>query len=106
MRKACSLCKICQHTKKKSIKYGKLPAKEPEVTLWETLSLDLIGPYTIQSTKDKSKKFKLHVVTMIDPSTGWFEVKQISDKEAHTVAEAVKQMWLSRYPWLTQSYPR
>ena len=92
MRKAYSSCKICQHTKKKSIKYGKLPAKEPEVTPWETLCVDLIGPYTIQSTKDKSKELKLHAVTMIDPSTGWFEVKQISDKEAHTVAEAVEQM--------------
>lgn len=36
---------------------------------------------------------------MIDPATGWFEITQISNKESHTVAEAVEQTWLSRYPW-------
>ena len=36
---------------------------------------------------------------MIDPATSWFEMKQIPNKEAHTVAQAVEQAWLSRYPW-------
>ena len=39
---------------------------------------------------------------MIDPVTGWFEMKQIPTKEAHTVAEAVEQTWLARCPWPTQ----
>ena len=39
---------------------------------------------------------------MIDPATSWFEIKQIPNKESHTVAEAVEQTWLSRYPWPTQ----
>ena len=37
-------------------KYGKLPAKQPEVTPWETLCMDLIGPYKIQSKEDKGKE--------------------------------------------------
>ena len=36
---------------------------------------------------------------MIDPATSWFEMKQIPNKEAHTVAQAVEQAWLTRYPW-------
>ena len=36
---------------------------------------------------------------MIDPATSWFEMKQITNKQAVTVAEAVEQTWLSRYPW-------
>ena len=36
---------------------------------------------------------------MIDPATSWFEMKQISNKDAFTVAQAVEQTWLSRYPW-------
>ena len=36
---------------------------------------------------------------MIDPTTGWFEVKEILDKEPGTVANAVEQAWLTRYPW-------
>ena len=36
---------------------------------------------------------------MIDPATSWFEMKQITNKQAVTVAEAVEQTWLTRYPW-------
>ena len=36
---------------------------------------------------------------MIDPATSWFEMKQIPNKQAVTVANAVEQAWLSRYPW-------
>ena len=87
----CQSCRICQFTKRKSIKYGKLPAKEAETVPWDMLCVDLIGPYKIQSTKKKDKEINLHAVTMIDPATGWFEIKQIKNKEAHTVAEAVEQ---------------
>ena len=102
MEDVCKSCKICQFTKRKSIKYGKLPAKEAETVPWDTLCVDLIGPYKIQSTTNKDKEINLHAVTMIDPATGWFEIKQIENKEAHTVAEVVEQTWLSRYPWPTQ----
>ena len=36
---------------------------------------------------------------MIDPATSWFEMKQIPNKQASTVAQAVEQTWLTRYPW-------
>jgi transposase InsO family protein len=35
---------------------------------------------------------------MIDPATSWFEIKSITNKSAITVAEAVEQTWLTRYP--------
>lgn len=89
-------------TKRKSIKYGKLPAKTAETEPWDTLCVDLIGPYQIKATTAKATDMVLHAVTMIDPATGWFEIKQIPNKEAHTVAETVEQTWLSRYPWPTQ----
>ena len=34
---------------------------------------------------------------MIDPVTGWFEIKQYDDKKSITVANIVKQEWLARY---------
>ena len=64
--------------------------------------MDLIGPYHFKSNKVKNKDIILHAVTMIDPATGWFEIAEISNKESHTVAETVEQVWLSRYPWPTQ----
>ena len=36
---------------------------------------------------------------MIDPATGWFEMKEIANKEAITIANVVEQTWLTRYPW-------
>ena len=35
---------------------------------------------------------------MIDPVTGWFEIKQYDDKKSITVAKIVEQEWLARYP--------
>ena len=102
VEKACKKCKVCQLTKRKSIKYGKLPAKIAESDPWEILCVDLIGPYHFKLKKKKNVDLILHAVTMIDPATGWFEISEIPNKESHTVAEAVEQTWLSRYPWPTQ----
>ena len=60
----------------KEISHGKLPEKQAEHVPWETLCVDLIGPYKfIQKNK---KPIKLWAVTMIDPATGWFEIKEIN----------------------------
>ena len=47
MHRQCKTCHVCQVTKKSNKKYGHLPAKEPEITLWEFLCVDMIGPYKI-----------------------------------------------------------
>jgi transposase InsO family protein len=41
-------------------------------------------------------------VTMNNPATGWFEIRQYYDKKSITVANTVEQEWFSRYPWPTQ----
>jgi hypothetical protein len=35
---------------------------------------------------------------MIDPSTGWFEVKDVDDKSAKESMNTFYDVWLSRYP--------
>jgi transposase InsO family protein len=35
---------------------------------------------------------------MIDPATGWFEIKQYDDKKSITVTNIVELEWLTRYP--------
>ena len=47
----CGKCHTCQWTKRKQNKYGKLPAKIAEV--------------------------QLLTVNMINPTTGWFKIKEI-----------------------------
>jgi len=41
----------------------------------------------------------MKAITMIDPATGWFEIKQYDDKQAISVAQIVEQTWQSRYSW-------
>jgi hypothetical protein len=98
VERVCKKCHICQKTKTTTRKYGFLPPKSPEAEPWERLCVDLkIGPYNIpwKGLKD----LKLHAVTMIDPATGWFKMRQISSKpHAYVVANEVELAWLTRYP--------
>lgn len=93
-------CPVCQLNKRQNKKLGWLPPKIAEATPWDTLCVDLIGPYKINR---KGKPVLVcRCVTMIDPATGWFEISQYRDKESITVANIVEEQWLSRYPWPTQ----
>ena len=99
----CKRCRTCQLTKRKTIKYGKLPPKEAEIDPWEVLCVDLIGPYKIKQAGAKNKDLILWCLTMIDPATGWFEMAPVpGNKEANTVANLAEQIWFSRYPWPQQ----
>jgi hypothetical protein len=91
-------CAICQKQKRQRRKYGLLPEKEAEFKPWERLCVDLIGPYKIKSKRGGRSLPELKCVTMIDPATGWFEIKQYDDKKSITVANIVEQEWLARYP--------
>ena len=98
-------------TKRKTIKYGKIPVKEVESKPWEKLCVDLIGPYKIKSNKEKykdkkgkmkPKDFEIHFLTMIDPATSWIEIAPITNKEPFTIAQTAESIWLTRYPWPTE----
>jgi putative transposase len=93
-----STCGVCQTQKKQRKRYGLLPEKEAEFQPWERLCVDLIGPDKIKSKKRGRALPELKCITMIDPATGWFEIKQYDDKRSITVANIVEQEWLTRYP--------
>jgi len=81
---------MCPLTKRN---YGLLPEKEAESELWEKLCIDLIGPYPIptkghKKTKD-STPLQLWAMAMIDPATGWIEIKEITTKHADFFANVV-----------------
>ena len=82
-----SMCSVCQKQKKQCKKYGLLPEKEAEYKPWEWLCVNLIGPYKIRTKKSGHKIPELRCVMIINPVTGWFEIKHI-----------VEQEWLARYP--------
>jgi hypothetical protein len=96
----CTKCHTtCQLTKKGSKKYGRLPEKVAEINPWDVLCIDLIGTYKIER-KNKNKKplIVLWALTMIDPATKWFEMKEMKTKAADTVSNMLEQAWLIRYP--------
>jgi hypothetical protein len=89
-------CHECQIGKKVRNKCGELPEKLVERPIaWNRVDVDLIGPLTI---KTPSGKKELLALTIIDPSTGWFEVKDVEDKSAKESINTFDDVWLSRYP--------
>ena len=97
VKNLCKHCHTCQMFKKNGRKkYGLLPAKEAECVKWSRVNVDLWGPATI---RNNGQTHKIHVMTMIDPVTGWFEVAKL--RNGPTALEAQRlldSVWLARYP--------
>ena len=89
-------CAVCQKAKKTSRHYGQIPAKTVESKPWEVLHVDLYGPKTIKRSDGTILKFQ--VMTMIDPVTGWFEMKSYDDPTPETITNILEVSWLCRYP--------
>jgi hypothetical protein len=96
---ACKKCHMCQITKQTAAKYGHLPVKENNSKLWETLRVDLIGPYKIpqkgKTTRSKKEDLTLWCVTMIDPATRWFKMAEIKTKCADAIVTVIEQTWFN-----------
>ena len=107
VHEVCTKCHTCQFLKRGKRNYGKLPPKQAEAIPWETLCVDLIGKYQF-TAKGGGKEYKmktkngntvyLQAITMIDPATGWVEIKAVPSARADLVANQVELAWLTRYP--------
>ena len=49
-------------------------------------------------TTKSGKSVYLQAVTMIDPATGWIEIRTVPSPRADLVANQVELAWLTRYP--------
>ena len=107
VHEVCSKCDACQFLKRNKKQYGKLPPKKAETNPWDVLCVDLIGKYQF-SPKGGGKEYQLETqkghsvylqaVTMIDPATGWVEIRAVPSARADLVANQVELAWLTRYP--------
>ena len=61
------MSQVSTDQKKKEVKYGHLPAKEAKTVPWDTLCVDLIGPYKFKQPNNQTQQ--LWALTMIDPET-------------------------------------
>ena len=75
-------CHKCQVNERRQQKYGKLPTKLVVSKPWETLCMDLIGPYTLKG-KD-STEIDFMCVTMIDPAISWLEIVELPVTELNS----------------------
>jgi hypothetical protein len=87
-------------TKKERIhkKYGMLPSKIAEsdtVMLGHGLcGSDGTTPFTIRTP---AKTHSLLALTMIDPTTGWFEIVEATNMSATSIHDLFHKTWLTGY---------
>ena len=74
-------------------KYGQLPPKEAECLMWSQVNVDLWGSATVNNKN--GNMYKIHVMTMIDPTTGCFELASLQNDPT-----ALKAQRLLDYVWL------
>jgi len=99
----CKRCENCAVSKKRDQKIGLLPPKpNPEIIPWNTLCINLVGPYKFGDEKKPETYIELHCMTMIDPATGFFKIVEIGQKTAGVIANWLEIHWLTRYLWPTE----
>ena len=96
VQNVCKKCPTRQRAKKTNQKYGNLPSKKAETNPWETLCVDLIGPYTIP--RKGKNPLKCLYLTIINPATGWFKMAQIPNKTAEIIVDIIRKNLFTRYP--------
>ena len=55
------------------------------MTPFETVCIDLIGPYTVTDRSDNDRI--PNTMTFVDPVTGWFEITEIPDKISARISQ-------------------
>ena len=74
--KTCHECQMCKKVDKK--KHGLLPLKSAESMRWNRVSVDLWGLKSIVDVNGYT--YEIHIMTMVDLVTGWFEQRQLYDE--------------------------
>jgi len=88
-------CPQCQGTKVLGQGYGHLPPRHVNITPWNEVAIDLIGPWKI---KNGGRIIEFFALTCIDPVTNLVEIIRIRNKTAAHIRDQFSNVWLSRYP--------
>ena len=87
--------KNCQMNKQSNKNYGHLPPRIAGLFPWETVAVDLIGPWKIKVNRID---LEFHALTCIDPVSNVVEAIRIRNKTSEHIAEQFENCWLARYP--------
>jgi transposase InsO family protein len=88
-------CDVCQRYKDSTRGYSHLPPRNDSAMPFSDVSVDLIGPWTIQIG---NREVKFHALHVMDNATTLSEYIRIPKKTSSIVSEKFNQSWLSRYP--------
>jgi hypothetical protein len=72
-----------------------LAPREAAAVPWNSISVNLIGPWTLQVGQNTET---FHALTIIDNVTNLVELVRIDNKSLQHVANKLEQSWLHRYP--------
>jgi transposase InsO family protein len=86
-------CDFCQRYKRQKKNYGILPPVIHDQHPWNTVCVDLIGPWKIPN-----QNRSILALTCIDPCTRYLEIGLPRDKTSETVSFLFDYQWLSRFP--------
>lgn len=88
-------CEVCQINKHRNQHYAKLPPRHASVAPWDSVAVDLIGPWKIMIA---GREIEFYALTCIDPVTNLVELVRLTAKTSQHVAQQFENLWLSRYP--------
>jgi len=90
------LCDTCQCNKNPGMSNVELPPRNATELPWETVAVDLIGPWKVDIPGVGLLTFR--ALTIIDICTTLSEVTRIEEATSPHVAMKFENEWLSRYP--------
>lgn len=88
-------CSSCQQFKNNTRRYGHLAPREARLQPWDTVAVDLIGPWTIPIP---NQLLTFNALTCIDTTTNYVELIPIANKTSMHIAFLFETEWLARYP--------
>jgi len=88
-------CEVCQRNKPSNQQYSHLPPRHADVAPWDSVAVDLIGPWKINID---GREVEFIALTCIDPVTNIAELVRIQNKTSSHIAQQFETLWLSRYP--------
>ena len=97
MKRVCKHCHVCQMSKNSSRKKFELVSENKgEITKWSKINVDLWGTKTI--CNKNGKDYKIYMMSIIDPVTGWFEMSQLKGKpNVFVCMKRFDSTWLACY---------
>ena len=89
------VCDTCQKNKQIGVGYGLLPPRHAAMMPWDSVAVDLVGPWKINVN---NQDLEFNALTCIDPVTNLVEMVRIDNKTSRHIADKFANLWLARYP--------